>query len=90
VVTINPGAIDTQLSGDLAEERVIRTVVADCVDHTPLGRMGRPEEIAKLIAWLASDEASFISGTTITADGGLSHNHYGLALKRLMKPGQFP
>ena len=90
VVAVNPGAIDTQLSGDLAEEDVMRSVVADCVDHTPLGRMGRPEEIARLIAWLASSEASFLSGTTITADGGLSHNHYGLAIKRQMKPGQFP
>ena len=90
VVAVNPGAIDTQLSGDLAEAGVMKSVVADCVDHTPLCRMGRPEEIARLIAWLADDEASFVSGTSITADGGLSHNHYGLALKRLMKPGQFP
>ena len=90
VVAVNPGAIDTQLSGDLAEAGVMQAVVADCVDHTPLGRMGRPEEIARLIAWLASGEASFISGTTITADGGLSHDHYGLALKRQMKPGEFP
>lgn len=90
VVAVNPGAIDTQLSADLAQADVMRRVAADCIDHTPLGRMGRPEEIARTIAWLASDDASFISGATVVADGGLSHNHYGLALKRLMKPEQFP
>ena len=37
---------------------------------TPLGRVGRPEEIASAIAFLASDEASFITGTTLLADGG--------------------
>jgi NAD(P)-dependent dehydrogenase (short-subunit alcohol dehydrogenase family) len=68
----------------------MQQVRADCIDHTPLGRMGRPEEIARTIGWLASDEASFVSGTTVVVDGGLSHNHYGLALKRLMKPVQFP
>jgi NAD(P)-dependent dehydrogenase (short-subunit alcohol dehydrogenase family) len=90
VVAVNPGAIDTQLSADLAADDAMQRVAADCIDHTPLGRMGRPEEIAQTIGWLASDEASFVSGTTVVVDGGLSHNHYGLALKRLMKPDQFP
>lgn len=90
VVAVNPGAIDTQLSADLAGDEVLQRVVADCLDRTPLGRMGQPEEIAHAICWLASDQASFISGTTLVADGGLSHNHYGLALKRQMKPDQFP
>jgi NAD(P)-dependent dehydrogenase (short-subunit alcohol dehydrogenase family) len=89
VVAIAPGAIDTQLSGDLAAADVMREVEADCIDHTPLGRFGRPEEVARTIAWLASDDASFISGATIIADGGLSHHHYGLKLKQRMKPGEF-
>ncbi len=38
---------------------------------TPLGRMGKPEEIANLYSWLASDEASYISGTAISIDGGM-------------------
>jgi NAD(P)-dependent dehydrogenase (short-subunit alcohol dehydrogenase family) len=89
VVTVAPGAIDTQLSADLAADETMHGVASDCIDHTPLVRMGRPDEIAALIAWLASDEASFVSGTIVTADGGLSHNHYGLSLKRRMKPEQF-
>lgn len=89
VVSLAPGAIDTDLSGDLAASDVMRDVVADCIDHTPLARFGAPQEIACTIAWLASDAASFISGATIVADGGLSHNHYGLALKRRMKPEEF-
>jgi NAD(P)-dependent dehydrogenase (short-subunit alcohol dehydrogenase family) len=89
VVAVAPGAIDTQLSGDLAASDVMQQVTADCIDHTPLGRLGRPEEVARAICWLASDEASFVSGTTFVVDGGLSHNHYGLALKQQMKPGAF-
>jgi NAD(P)-dependent dehydrogenase (short-subunit alcohol dehydrogenase family) len=89
VVSLAPGAIDTDLSGDLAASEVMRDVVADCIDHTPLARFGTPQEIARTVCWLASDAASFISGATIVADGGLSHNHYGLALKRRMKPEEF-
>ncbi len=37
---------------------------------TPMGRVGRPEEIAAAIAFLASDDASFVTGTTLVADGG--------------------
>lgn len=40
------------------------------VEHVPLRRLGRPEEIAALLAFLASDEAAFITGQAITADGG--------------------
>ncbi len=89
VVAVSPGAIDTQLSADLAQASVMEQEAADCIDHTPLGRMGRPEEIARTICWLVSDEASFVSGTIVVADGGLSHNHYGLALKRQIKPDEF-
>ena len=40
------------------------------LSRTPLGRFGTPDEIAGIIAWLASKEASYLTGTTIWADGG--------------------
>jgi NAD(P)-dependent dehydrogenase (short-subunit alcohol dehydrogenase family) len=36
----------------------------------PLGRVGRPEEVAAAVVWLCSDQAGFITGTTLTIDGG--------------------
>lgn len=67
-----PGAIDTPLlrwaaSLDEHPERVVEA----CEKLSIFGRMGLPEEIARVIAFLASDLASFISGTAIAADGGL-------------------
>ncbi|MGC2019565.1 MAG: SDR family oxidoreductase [Candidatus Sulfotelmatobacter sp.] len=41
------------------------------VSHTPLGRMGSPEEVAEVYLWLASDASSFITGAVISVDGGL-------------------
>jgi NAD(P)-dependent dehydrogenase (short-subunit alcohol dehydrogenase family) len=42
------------------------------VELQPLRRIGEPEEVASLVAYLASDEASYISGATLAIDGGLS------------------
>lgn len=68
VVAIGPGTILTELAekavvgNDEARRRVL--------SRTPLGRLGEPREIAKVAAFLASDEASYITGQTIYPDGG--------------------
>jgi 3-oxoacyl-[acyl-carrier protein] reductase len=42
------------------------------IERTPLGRIGQPEEVASVVAFLASDEASFVTGATIEVSGGSS------------------
>lgn len=62
---VAPGVVDTDMVKVLGRE-TLDTLAED----TPLGRLGRPEEIASAVAFLASDRASFITGQIITADGG--------------------
>ncbi|QNL43947.1 3-oxoacyl-ACP reductase FabG [Oscillibacter hominis] len=62
---VAPGVIDTDMLSVLPEE-----TRRDLAAQTPLGRLGTPADIAGLVAFLASDEASFITGQVITADGG--------------------
>ncbi len=64
---IAPGSVDTpQMRGSTASTDTFRRRETD---H-PLGRVGTPDEIANLITWLASDEASYVSGSTYIIDGG--------------------
>jgi glucose 1-dehydrogenase len=67
VNAVGPGTIDTPLLENVIRDASFRAKV---LSRTPLGRFGRPEEIAAIVAWLASDEASYVTGTTIFADGG--------------------
>jgi len=65
VNAILPGVIDTPRIATLAGDW--RKFL---IEHTPLGRLGRPEEIGNAVAFLVSDEASFITGASLVVDGG--------------------
>jgi glucose 1-dehydrogenase len=69
VVMVAPGAILTPINTDLIEDPEKRKQVEE---EIPWGRMGRPEEIAAAIAWLASPEAEYVTGTTVFVDGGMT------------------
>lgn len=62
---IAPGVIDTDMVQVLGEE-----TLSQLAEDTPLGRLGKPEEIAAAVSFLASDEAAFITGQVLCADGG--------------------
>ena len=66
VNAVAPGFIATELVRSMPEK-----VIQNMVSHTPLGRMGSPEEVAEVYLWLASDASSFITGAVISVDGGL-------------------
>lgn len=62
---VAPGVIRTDMTETLGEE-----TLRDLAEQTPLGRLGTPEDIAAAVAFFASEDASFITGQVLTADGG--------------------
>ncbi len=69
-ITVNavaPGFIPTSLTNDLTED-----LKKSILDATPIGRMGKPEEIASAVAFLASEEAAYITGHVMAVDGGMA------------------
>jgi glucose 1-dehydrogenase len=69
VVGVAPGAIATPINNFVLDDPQARQRVEE---EIPLGRFGRPEEIAGAVVWLASDQADYVTGTTIVVDGGMS------------------
>ena len=67
VNTIAPGYIETDMVEDIQE-----TVKDDLFKQIPLGRIGKPSDIATAVLYLASDEAGYITGQTLTIDGGMT------------------
>jgi 3-oxoacyl-[acyl-carrier protein] reductase len=63
---VAPGFIATEMARAMPPK-----VLENMVAHTPLGRLGEPEEIAEAYLWLASDQAAYVSGAVLSVDGGL-------------------
>jgi NAD(P)-dependent dehydrogenase (short-subunit alcohol dehydrogenase family) len=84
VLAIAPGYVNSPLSDQYKDEdnRSRNKGLQDfLLDLTPLNRPASPEEIARMLLWLAGSEAAFLSGSTITADGGLTCNLTAYSIK---------
>jgi glucose 1-dehydrogenase len=75
VVGVGPGAVATPINLSTLNDPALLHKLNAAI---PLGRMARPEEIASLVAFLASDGASYMTATTIFADGGIMQSSAGL------------
>jgi NAD(P)-dependent dehydrogenase (short-subunit alcohol dehydrogenase family) len=72
VNAISPGHIDTPIFESWQKGEALTQMKEELAKNVPLGRLGDPDEIAKAVAFLASDEASYISGIELFVDGGVA------------------
>ena len=73
VNAISPGPIDTPIFGNLLQnEEQSEQFKKNIVNTVPMGRMGSPDEVAKAVSFLASDDSSYITGIELFVDGGLA------------------
>jgi glucose 1-dehydrogenase len=75
MVNIGPGAVDTPINASYAGNKTLLDKLDAAI---PLGRMAEPQEIASVAAFVASDGASYITATSIFADGGIMQSSPGL------------
>ena len=75
VVNVGPGAVATPINDATMKNPELLSKLNAAI---PLGRMAQPEEIAKVVAFLASDAASYITATTVFVDGGIMQSSPGL------------
>jgi NAD(P)-dependent dehydrogenase (short-subunit alcohol dehydrogenase family) len=72
VNVISPGHIDTPILEDLQQGEALTKMKKEMTNNVPLGRLGEPDEVAKAVSFLASDEASYVSGAELYVDGGVA------------------
>ncbi|EPR69422.1 SDR family NAD(P)-dependent oxidoreductase [Cyclobacterium qasimii] len=92
VVAVCPGNVTTAMSSNFKDTEgidVSQSLVNEMEDMTPLQRSASPEEIANGVFWLASDNASFVNGTSLVIDGGFTHNFNSYKNKNLQFPNEF-
>jgi meso-butanediol dehydrogenase/(S,S)-butanediol dehydrogenase/diacetyl reductase len=71
--TVQPGWIRTGMADDaFVVARDPEAARRDALARHPAGRLGEPADVANAVAWLASDEAGFVTGQCVTVDGGLT------------------
>ena len=75
MVGVGPGAVATPINTSTMHDPAKLKTLDDAI---PLGRMAQPEEIGSVVAFLAGDGASYITATTVFADGGIMHGSPGL------------
>jgi NAD(P)-dependent dehydrogenase (short-subunit alcohol dehydrogenase family) len=72
VNVLSPGHIDTPIMESLRQGEALTKMKKEMQNNVPLGRLGDPDEIAKAVSFLASDEASYVSGAELYVDGGVA------------------
>ena len=73
VNAISPGPIDTPIFNSAVQtEEEIEQIKASLVASVPMGRMGSPDEVAKAVSFLASDDSSYVTGIELFVDGGMA------------------
>jgi NAD(P)-dependent dehydrogenase (short-subunit alcohol dehydrogenase family) len=73
VNALSPGSIDTPVFGKIVPQEHLQQVKQLWIDMTPVGRQGLPSDIGSAAVFLASDDSSFVVGTEILSDGGLTN-----------------
>jgi len=75
-ITVNniaPGAIETPINKNLLSNPALTQAL---LNHIPLGRLGKPDDVAGMATFLASDDASYVTGATFFVDGGLLWSYH--------------